>query len=444
MPHDYPRPVVALIGRPNVGKSTLFNRLTGRRTAVVSPARGTTRDRLYGRVEWRGRPWTLIDMGGMELAKPSGLGEAVQEQIRQARQEADGFVLVCDAQDGLLPADELILESLRKNGKPIVLAVNKADTRPVVAPEFAGLGLAEALPVSALHGRGIGELLDLIGERFGPGQASPAQAPLPPERPVAVAIVGRQNVGKSSLVNALLREERMIVSSVPGTTRDAVDVVLQVDGRPVRLVDTAGLRHRRKVKSPVDFFSMGRTVQALERCDAALLLLDATQGITRDDQRIIARVCHEGCGLALLVNKWDAAPEADERQLTDRVHRALPEAVFAPVIAVSAKTGFQVHRALRLGLRIAAGKRRGLTPQECTALLKRAWAHQTPPRYRGRLIQLKRAHWLDGRPARVEIFTHPIGRLPGPYQHYLLKRLYAHEPLSGIPLRLLIRGPDDS
>jgi GTP-binding protein len=463
------RPCIALVGRPNVGKSTLFNRLIGVRKAVVSSTRGTTRDRLYGHTEWRGVPLTLIDTGGFEFAAGNGLAEAVQHHIWRALQEADGFVLVCDAKEGLVPADEMIMERLRKTGKPVVLALNKIDHRLVVPPEFFSLGGAAAFPLSALHGRGTGDLLDhlvthlTVPQRHPsepsqrtdlPAAPNPAQAPgdfdggqadVPSRHPTsAVAIVGRQNVGKSSLLNSLLREERVIVSEVPGTTRDAVDTHLTVHGEPLVLIDTAGLRRRRKVKDPVDLFSMSRALEAIERCNVALVVLDATQGVTRDDQRITAQVCQAGRGLVILVNKWDRVRGGSDRTLTEAIRRALPFASFAPVLAVSAKTGFQIPRSLTTTLRVIRAMQQELSEAACLALLQKAWGAHPPPRFRGRTIRLQQARWLPGRPVRVELTTSPIGRLPLPYQHYLLKYLHASPRLTGVPIRLVVKTPNDT
>ena len=434
-------PVFAIVGRPNVGKSTLFNRLIGRRQAVVAPARGTTRDRLYGRLTWRRSPLTLIDAGGMEFQVRDALADAVQGQLRRALEDADAFLFICDAQEGLLPADEMILERLRPLGKPIVLAVNKADHHLVVPPEFFALGLAEPLAVSALHGRGTGELLDrLIAGVAAPAAGDRAAAGA---APVGVAIIGRQNVGKSSLLNALLRDERVVVSDRPGTTRDAVDTVLTVRGMPLALIDTAGLRHRRKVRDPVDLFAMSRSLEAIDRCDVALMVLDATQGVTRDDQRILTQVCRKGRGLILLLNKWDLITRRFSAGALERaVQRAAAFVSFAPVLAVSAKTGFQVSRSLTLVLDVARRMHQGLSDAECLALMQEAWRHQPPPRWRGRVIRLLKARWRSERPVALELTVAPVGRIPTPYRHYLLKAIHASPKFIGVPVQLRLIDPD--
>jgi len=447
-----PRPVIALVGRPNVGKSTLFNRLLGRRAAVVAAGRGTTRDRLYGTAIWRGHPWTFIDTGGMEMAPSDSLAASVRRQLTRALSDADGIVLLCDAQQGLVPADAMIMATLRKTGKPIVLAANKADHRAVVPPEFFALGVASPVPISALHGRGIEVLLDQVADQVG-AAATPRTGDAPQDAPrhdhgaapltTTIALLGRQNVGKSSLLNALVREERAIVHDQPGTTRDLVHASLMTHGWLVHVLDTAGLRHRRKVRSPVDVFSMARTIEAIERCDGALLVLDATIGVTRDDQRIATRVQEAGRGLAILVNKWDTVHGLRADRIADTVHRRLCGVSFAPVIPVSAKTGFQVTHSLHAMLRTVEMMRRGLPESVWLPLLRRAWQRVPSGRFRGRAIHLQHGRWVPGRPTRLELVTRPVAWLPTAYQRYLLKQLYQLPQLSGVPIHLTLRTASD-
>lgn len=443
--HSDPAPVfgahprIALVGRTNVGKSTLFNRLLGSRRAVVAPTPGTTRDRLIATVTWRGRTLTVIDTAGFDLTARHGLEKAVQDHVHRALREADAFLLLCDAQQGLVPMDLVIMESLRKTGKPVFAAANKADRHLTVPPDCYALGVDSVVPISALHGRGIGELLDVIVGRV-PVNGSARVEPTAP----AVAIVGRQNVGKSSLLNALLREDRVIVSDQPGTTRDAIDTSLTVRGQLVTLIDTAGLRHRRKVKSAVDLFSMARTLDAIARADAALVLLDATQGVTRDDQRIINRVIESGCGIVILANKWDLVaeqkPRPSEAGFAQALQRLLPFTACAPVLAVSAKTGFQVTRGLAKALQVAQARRAGLSDAQVLSILQVAWRRAPPPRERGRLIRLQQARWIAGRPIRVAITTAPKAVLPPGYQRYLLNQLATHPRCAGLPVQLMVNA----
>ena len=432
-------PRIALVGRTNVGKSTLFNRLLGSRRAVVASSPGTTRDRLIATVTWRGRTLTLIDTAGFDLTARHGLEKAVQDHVHRALREADAFLLLCDAQQGLVPMDLVIMESLRKTGKPVFAAANKADRRLAVPPDCYALGVDSVVAISALHGRGIGALLDAIVGRVPANGSARVELTAP-----AVAIVGRQNVGKSLLLNALLREDRVIVSDQPGTTRDAVDTSLTVRGQLVTLIDTAGLRHRRKVKTAVDMFSMARTLDAIARCDAALVLLDATQGVTRDDQRIINRVIESGCGIVILANKWDLVaaqtPRPSEAGLAQALQRLLPFTACAPVLAVSAKTGFQVARGLAKALQVAQARRVGLTDADISSILQIAWKRTPPPRVHGRLIRLQQARWIAERPIRVELTTAPRAVLPPGYQRYLLNQLATHPRCAGLPVQLMVNA----
>jgi GTP-binding protein len=439
---------VAIVGRANVGKSTLFNRLIGARKAVVSSTESTTRDRIYGEIQWQGVSLTLIDAGGFEFSKGDMLAQAIQRHLRHALKEADLLLWVCDARSGLLPADLMILDQLRKANKPIALALNKLDERTTIPAEFFSLGLTPILPISALHGRGIGELLEQLTKGLAPTQITTDEPPYTaapkPRQAIAVAIVGRQNVGKSSFLNALLREERVIVSPMPGTTRDAVDTMLSVNGQAFLLIDTAGLRHKRKVRDPIDIFSMSRSMEAIARCDVALVVLDATQGVTRDDQRIITKVSETGCGLILLVNKWDLMREKSEQQLRQALVKRFPSMAWAPVLAVSAITGFHVQQSLALIRQVFQAMRTGLSPEAINETLQAAWRTHPPPRYRGRCIRLIRARWIaEHRPARVELDMHPVSRLPRPYQHYLLKALYASRALTGVPVQLIGKAPPE-
>lgn len=427
---------VALIGRPNVGKSTLFNRLVGRRQSVVSPVQGTTRDRVQAPVTWRGRTFTLVDAGGVDAAPDSPLAHAIQAQVQRAITDADVVLWVCDAQAGLLPADELLLQRLRKSAKPVRLIVNKVDQGALIPAEFYACGVGEPLAVSALHGRGIEPLLQLLSAQA-PLDTTPAPVPA-----LSLALVGRQNVGKSSLFNALLREERAIVSDVPGTTRDTLDTLLTIDGQLVRVLDTAGLRHRRKVRYAVDFFAMSRTLDTLRQCDVAAVLLDATQGVTRDDHRIIQHVADAGCGVVILANKWDLLKKAVAAEAAKKLHAQIPSLTFAPVLAVSAKTGFQAGQVLPQVKRVWQTLRQPPSEAQLSRWVHLAWQAKAPPRFLGRVIRIKRVAWFPGRPVRLVLTTSPLAGLQQSYQHYLKKQLYRHDVLHGIPIELSVAQPD--
>lgn len=428
--------LIALLGRPNVGKSTLFNRLIGQRKSVTSSVRGTTRDRIVASTQWNGQAFSLMDCGGRELEKQEGLDKAVQGQVTRAIQQADACLQVSDGQAGWLPADQMILDELRKSGKPVIIAVNKMDDKLTLPLDVLASGVAQIFPVSAIHGKGSGDLLDCLAQ-----MAEKAAAAAGPSADWSMAIVGRQNVGKSSLLNRWIGQDRAIVSDIPGTTRDSVDSLLTIGQKVIRIIDTAGLRHRRKVSNPVDTFSMMRTRAVIARCDVALMVLDATLGVANDDYRIINEVCEAGTGLILVANKWDLLDKPDEKMLEKTLRKLLPHAAFAPIIAVSAKTGFHIHDCLQLAQRVVDTMRRGLPEEACLLALRRAWEGHLPPRFLGRAIKLKSAHWVPGKPARLILNTVPIGKLPMPYQHYLLKKLYANPRFLGQPIQLVVEGP---
>ncbi|NLG00190.1 MAG: ribosome biogenesis GTPase Der, partial [Lentisphaerae bacterium] len=361
------KPVVALVGRPNVGKSTLFNRLVGRRTAIVEDVPGTTRDRIYGDSDWNGVGFIVIDTGGLEA--PSELGQAkprrggsqflavdsrlfiehIQNQARLAVEEADAVVFVVDGREGVSAADLDIAEVLRAAEKPIFVAVNKTESpeRRLNAPEFWNLGLSEPIPISAYHGDGVGDLLDLIVA------ALPAY-PVDEEEDesVAIAIVGRPNVGKSSLLNALIGVERAIVSETPGTTRDAIDMKLMYEGQEITLIDTAGIRRRGKVEPGIERYSVLRSMRSIDRAEVALLLIDALDGVTAQDTHVAGYVLEKKKGVVVVVNKWDAL-EKDTHTMVEYVERVREDLKFmsyVPVIFISAKTKQRVHTVLPTAL----------------------------------------------------------------------------------------------
>lgn len=384
--------------------------------------------------------------------KADQLNQRVWQHLQRAVQEADYLLILCDAQEGMVPVDTMIVETLRKTGKPMALVANKADHRLTVPPDCFTLGIETVFATSALHGLGIGELLDHLVDRPPPCPSVQRADSSAPRRlaggatpaAMAIAIVGRPNVGKSSLFNALLREERVIVSDQPGTTRDTIDTPLLVDGDPVMLIDTAGLKHRRKVKNPLEVFAMAQAVKAIERCDVALVLLDGTQGVVRDDKRLVERVAAMGRGLLLLINKWDLVKqvpqhrltEAVQHRLTEAVHRQLPMARFAPILPISAKTGLGVWAGCAKAREVFRAMQ-GVPEEELAAYIRSAWASRPPPRVRGRTIRCDGARWLGSRPARIQILTTPAAILPHGYQRYLLNRLSAWRRLAGVPVQLI-------
>src|SRR4051794_19225873 len=412
-------PIVAMVGRPNVGKSTLFNRVVGERQAVVEDRARTTRDRIYAVAEWNGRRFVVVDTGGLERHPNDPIEEKVQEQARLAIGEADVIIFLVDADAGEVPADLEAAEILRTASSPILVAANKADNRKreLEAAEFHRLGWEETYPISALHGKGVADLLDAIvwvlpaeppaeterkraereaeelaeealelGEEIGPTAEELEAESLP--RTVRVAIVGRPNVGKSSLLNQLLGEERAIVSDIPGTTRDAIDTALDWNGTSVRLVDTAGIRRRGKVASgpAAEKFSTLRAVRAVGRADVAVLVVDASEGLTAQDAHVAGYVVEEGTGLVVAINKWDLVEKTGRTfdEYVERVRGEAPFLDFAPVIAISAMSGQRVGRVLDAALDVAAGRRRRIPTGELNRVLGDAAFRQPAPPMKGR------------------------------------------------------------
>ncbi|MER3456306.1 MAG: ribosome biogenesis GTPase Der [candidate division GAL15 bacterium] len=432
-------PLVALVGRPNVGKSALFNRIARRRLAIVEDTPGVTRDRLYAEVEWSTRRLMLVDTGGYVSRPEDPLGERVRRQAQQAVEEADVVVLVVDAQTGLVPADYEVAEVLRRSGKPVVVAVNKVDSPGPGAAEvaeFSALGLGEPLPVSALHGLRVGELLDRVIEHLPP--PGPEEAL---EEPVRVAVVGRPNVGKSSLVNTLVGAERVVVDARPGTTRDAVDTWLRHRDRPVVLVDTAGLRRRARVSEALEFYSVRRALQALDRSHVAILVVDASEGVTDQDQRIAREVVDRGKALVVVANKWDLVrgPVAEER--AQQLHHALRHVSFAPVLFVSAKTGRNVSRILDAALRVdRAHALRVPTGPLNRAVEAAEAAHPAPADSRGRPLKIYYATQVSTRPPTVALFVNYPEVATEAYLRHLEARLRERFDFEGTPIRFVLRA----
>lgn len=435
----YRLPLVALVGRPNVGKSALFNRIARRRLAIVEDTPGVTRDRLYTEVEWSGRRFGLVDTGGYVAHPEDPLVAQVRWQAEQAVAEADVVVFVVDAQTGLVPADREVAEVLRRSGKPVVVAVNKVDTPgdgAAQAAEFSALGLTDPLPVSALHGLRVGELLDRVV------QLLPAAVPAEQEEePVRVAVVGRPNVGKSSLVNALVGSPRVVVDERPGTTRDAVDTWLRHRDRPFVLVDTAGLRRRARVKEPLEFYSVRRAQQALDRCHVAILVVDASEGVTDQDQRIAREAADRGKAMVVVANKWDLVKGVLAEERAKQLYHALRHVSYAPVLFVSAKTGRNVTRVLDAALRAdRAHALRVPTGPLNRAVEAAEAAHPAPADSRGRALKIYYATQVDVRPPTVALFVNDPELATDAYLRHLEARLRERFDFEGTPVRFVLRA----
>lgn len=499
-----PRPVVAVVGRPNVGKSTLFNRILGSRTAIVEDRARTTRDRLYGDSEWNGRRFVIVDTGGLEQEPGDPIEARVQEQARLAINEADVIVFVTDAVTGMTPADLEAAELLRRATAPVIVAVNKADNekRELDGLEFHAFGWEETYAISASHGRGTGDLLDAIVWALPPeseaevarkareaqadewadevlaGQLEPFVVGDPeaddegdeesagdavktgddPEAakwdaaiaaeadtaPAAIAFVGRPNVGKSSLLNALLGEDRAIVSDIPGTTRDAIDTRLQWGRSEIVLIDTAGIRRRGKVASgpAAERYSTLRALSALSRADVAVLVIDAVEGLTSQDAHVAGYAVDEGKGLIIAVNKWDLVADKTDRtfdQYTEWIRNEVPFIDFAPIVSISAKTGQRVERVLELAVDIWAERRRRISTGELNRLLLNATERTPPPMVRGRRPKLFYMTQAGIAPPTFVFFASDASTVHFSYRRYLENRLRETFGFDGTPLRLVFR-----
>lgn len=436
-------PVVAVVGRPNVGKSTLFNRVIGKRVAIVDDRPGVTRDRNFARADWAGRHFFIVDTGGMVEEEGRPLDKEVREQALMAIEEADVLVLVVDGKEGYHPLDGRLADILRRQEKPVVLAVNKQDRLPE-APgihEFWELGLGDPHPVSANSGKGSGDLLDAIV----------AHLPEVPEEEIdpsliRVAVVGKPNVGKSSFVNRLFGEERVVVSDLAGTTRDPVDTPMQYHGRNLVFVDTAGLRRQSRVKDDLEYYSYIRTERVVREADVCVLLVDATEGISHQDLRIMEQAWKAGAGLVIAVNKWDLV-EKDERtadHFTKEIRQRAPFLQWVPFIFTSALTGQRVRKALDLVLEVQDERHRRIDTNEVNEVLRNLVGRQPPPHSRGRAVKLRYATQVDTAPPTIIVFSNLPKEVPDHYIRYLHNGFRKAWGFLGTPLRIFIRASNSS
>jgi GTP-binding protein len=490
-------PVVAIVGRPNVGKSTLFNRIVGERKAIVEDQARTTRDRLYGDAEWNDRRFLVVDTGGLEVQPGDAIEERVQEQARLAIAEADVILFVVDAVTGPTPADEEAAILLRTARAPVIVVVNKVDNarRELDAAEFHAFGWDETHAISASHGRATGDLMDAIvtalppesederarkarereAEAFerdvaagrlepieleddeteadeddGAGEEADGARPFDAaiavaaaDAPVALAIVGRPNVGKSSLVNALLGEERVIVSDIAGTTRDAIDTTLAWGRSEIVLIDTAGIRRRGRVASgpAAERYSTLRALKAISRADVAILVLDAVDGLTAQDAHVAGYVVEEGKGLVVAINKWDAVEKTDKTfdEYVRRLRRDAPFLDFAPVVSISALSGQRVDRVLELAVDVWAERRRRIGTGELNRMVRQAVDRLAPPLVRGRRPKILYATQVAIAPPTFVVFVSGSADLHFSYRRYLENRLREAYGFDGTPLRLHVR-----
>jgi GTP-binding protein len=429
------KPTVAIVGRPNVGKSTLFNRILGGRPAIVSERPGTTRDRHFGDGEWQGRRFWLVDTGGLVPDSEDSMDRAIRRQVEFALDEADVILFVVDGREGINPVDRAIADRLRKAGRPVLLAVNKLDNLEHSTEQYAfyALGFGDPLGVSAAVGKGSGDLLDALVERL------PAFDPAEAESAIHVAVVGRPNVGKSSLVNRLLGEERHLVTPEAGTTRDAIDSVLRFQGKTLNFIDTAGLRRRAKVEDDLEFYSTLRTERAIERAEVCVLVVDATLGMHNQDLRIATQAWERGTGLILAVNKWDLVAEKDAntaRQGQEALIAKAPFLRYVPFVYVSAVTGQRVRNILDLILEVAASRELRVPTSEVNKVLAELIQRNAPPQKRGEEVKLLYASQIGTAPPTLAIVSNRPDEVPESYQRYLVHGFRQAWPFSGSPLRL--------
>jgi GTPase len=438
-------PLVAIVGRPNVGKSALFNRILGERRAIVDPMAGLTRDRLYAESEWRGRRFVIVDTAGLVLGKDRDevpeqreLRRRMEEQSRLAISEADLVLFVLDVREGLTAVDRDIAELLRKARTPVLVVANKADGRgrEMLAHEFYELGLGDPWVISALHGTGSGELLDAVVER------------LPPPRPEVIdervagriAILGRPNVGKSSLVNALIGDERSLVTAVPGTTRDPVDTTVDFGGRRVLLIDTAGIR-RPGLTRGVEQYSLLRGLRAMERADVGVVVIDARDGITAQDAHIAGYVVEAGRGLVLVLNKWDllTPEEKEEKVWRRRVREQLSFAPWAPISYISAKTGQRVAQPLEVALKVVEERRRRVATPELNRWLRAMLGQRDAPTRKGRRLRLLYATQAESTTPTFVFFVNDPELVHFSYRRFLETQLRKAFGFEGTPIRMVFR-----
>jgi len=433
--------IVAIIGRQNVGKSTLLNRMVGKRLAIVEDLPGTTRDRILANVSWQGTEFAVVDTGGLELKPQSTIAQGVKEQVETAITEADIIIFLVDIRDGIVPSDLEIADMLRQVSKPLILVANKADNAKLEteAVEFYELGLGEPLAISAYHGRGTTELLDRIVSLL----PTPTLVEAEPEI-MKVAIIGRQNVGKSTLLNALLGEERAIVDDIPGTTRDAIDTIFDFDGQSVLLIDTAGIRRRGRLGVGVERYSVIRALRAIERADIVLLILDATELVTAQDMHIAGYIQQAAKGIVLVVNKWDLVVNKNTTEYNRYIRSQLKFMPYAPVLYISAKLGQGVSKIMPQVCQVYQERLKRLSTTMVNSVVQQAVAAHTLPRIGSKQLKILYATQAEVNPPTFVFFVNDAKLLHFSYQRYLENKLRQSFGFAGTPLRLVFKTRGES
>ncbi len=431
------KPVVALIGRQNAGKSTLLNRVARKQLAIVEDFPGTTRDRILADVLWNGIEFTMVDTGGLEFAENSSVAKGVRKQAQAAIAEADVIIFVTDVKQGLSPIDHEIANILRRSNKPVILAVNKVDNAKLESEtaEFYQLGFGDPFPIASHHGRGVADLLDQVVKRL---PVQPAAAENPPEG-IRVAIVGHPNVGKSLLLNKLVGKERSIVSDMPGTTRDAIDIAFDFNGQNMIIIDTAGIRRRGKVERGIEWYSVLRSMRAIDRADIALLVIDATESLTAQDSHVGGYVEKADKGVIVLVNKWDLVTEKNRTVYTDYIQDRLKFISYAPILFVSAKTGQGVNKIMPSVLQVAQERAIRIPNEEVNDLIKKAVSSHNLPHQGQKILKIYSASQSAINPPTFVFEVNDTRLIHFSYHRFLENKLRDVYKFVGTPVRLVFK-----
>lgn len=434
------KPIVAIVGRPNVGKSTLFNQIGKQRVSIVDDFPGVTRDRIYLDAEWLNNEFTMVDTGGIELASDDKLLNSMRQQATIAINEADVILFVVDGRAGLTSEDEEIVKILRRTKKPVILAVNKIDTPKQQDDiyDFYSLGLGDVIPVSASNSLNLGDLLDAVVAAFPQKTAGEDESD-----ELAIAVIGRPNVGKSSLVNAILGEERVIVSDIAGTTRDAIDTHFTKDDIKFTLIDTAGMRRKGKIDEPVEHYSVLRALRAVDRANVVLMVIDAVEGVTEQDKKIAGFAHESGKGVIIIVNKWDLIPDKDDKstvKYTEVIRNELVFLQYAPVLYISALTKQRVHRVTDVVKYVADQQAMRIQTSVLNELLSDAISINPPPAHKGRQLKLLFMTQVGIEPPRFVLFANDPTLVHFSYLRYLENQLRARFGFEGAPVRIITRA----
>jgi GTPase len=432
-------PTVSIVGRPNVGKSTLFNRLIGRRKAIVHDEYGVTRDRHYGESYWNGRNFTVIDTGGYLPDDPNVISAGIREQVHLAIDESDVILFVVDTESGINTLDKSVAQILRKQQKPVLLVVNKADneTMAMNAVEFYELGFDELFPVSAISGTGTGDLLDKVVNLLPEEKDESEDMKFP-----KIAFVGRPNVGKSSLMNALLKNERCIVTDIPGTTRDAINSKLEYLDQTYILIDTAGLRKKAKVKENIEFYSTVRTDRSIKDADVVVLLLDAMQGFDEQDKRILREAEKFNKGIVIALNKWDLVPEKDTnllKEFQDYIHNKVMTLNYIPIISISALTGQRITKVLDTAIKVIEQRKKKISTPQLNNFIEKILKERALPVKRGRKLKIQYAVQVKSNPPVFKFFMNNPQELPPNYRRFIENKLREEFSFEGVPITMVFR-----